>query len=441
MTTINPADFDLTGSPQRGLVGATIGFFFGFAAVSLYGPTASRFTEMMDLSPFLVGILVSTPMLSGSILRIPFSAWVETTGGRKPFLLLMVLSLLGMVGLAAVIHFLYPTGLSATYYPVLVLLGILSGCGIATFSVGISQVSYWYPQDEQGRALGVYAGLGNIAPGIFSFLIPIALGNYGLLNSYLAWLLFLLIGTLLYYRLGRNAWFFQLVKNGLTRDRARQVARDRFGQEIFPTNSPRQSLYTAAATVQMWPLVFLYFTTFGGFLALTAWLPTYWMSSFDLTLGRAGLLTGIFSVYASLIRVPGGSVSDRMGGRFTAMVALLVLLLGSVIMTVLHQYLLCFGGAMLIATGMGINNAAVFKLVPKEVPEAVGGASGWVGGLGAFGGFAIPPVMGLFVDRLGEVGYSRGFTVFVGLAIFSLVLVYVMARTETEPVSSHPSQE
>jgi len=71
----------------------------------------------------------------------------------------------------------------------------------------------------------------------------------------------------------------------------------------------------------------------------------------------------------------------------------------------------------------------VFKLVPQEVPEAVGGAAGWVGGLGAFGGFAIPPVMGAFVRAQGDAGYATGFVTFIGLAILSLVLGYVLKRT------------
>lgn len=50
-----------------------------------------------------------------------------------------------------------------------------------------------------------------------------------------------------------------------------------------------------------------------------------------------------------------------------------------------------------MAVGMGVTDAAVFKIVPEEVPQAAGGAAGWVGGLGTFGGFAIPPVLGMFV--------------------------------------------
>src|SRR5215831_10344455 len=90
------------GTPRQGLTGATLGFFIGFAAVALFGPTAARFQQVMHLSPMAVGFLVAMPSLSGSLLRIPFSAWVDTTGGRKPFLVLLTLSVMGMAGLSAV---------------------------------------------------------------------------------------------------------------------------------------------------------------------------------------------------------------------------------------------------------------------------------------------------------------------------------------------------
>ncbi len=77
---------NIKGSPRGGLFAATLGFFIGFAAVALFGPTAKRFQEVMELSPMMVGFLVAAPALSGSLLRIPFSAWVDTTGGRKPLL-------------------------------------------------------------------------------------------------------------------------------------------------------------------------------------------------------------------------------------------------------------------------------------------------------------------------------------------------------------------
>jgi NNP family nitrate/nitrite transporter-like MFS transporter len=423
-------DFDFEGSPKKGLAGATAGFFFGFAAVALYGPTAARFNEVMELDPLLLGFLASIPMLSGSLLRIPFGAWCESTGGRKPFMILMVLSVTGMVGLTTLLYTVTPSGLTAEWYPVLLVLGALSGCGIATFSVGIGQTSYWFPQEKQGGALGIYAGVGNIAPGIFSFIIPVALTSLGLPFSYLLWLVFLVLGTLVYYRFGVNAWYFQLKDASVDRDRAREIARE-YGQELFPEGTPRESLVDSALVWKTWVLVALYFTTFGGFLALTAWYPTYWIELFEFDATVAGLLTGLFSVYASLIRVPGGSLADRIGGEATAALALTALLLGALALTVTRTFVLAAVGTFLVATGMGVNNAAVFKKVPEEVPEAVSGASGWVGGLGAFGGFVIPPVLGMVVAEMGTVGYARGFLAFVVLAILALLLVYVLQRTRS----------
>ena len=84
---------------------------------------------------------------------------------------------------------------------------------------------------------------------------------------------------------------------------------------------------------------------------------------------------------------------------------------------------------------MGITNAAVFKMVPQAVPEAVGGVTGWVGGLGAFGGFVIPPVMAFAVSDLGQPGYAIGFIVFVFLALVSLTATWFL-KYSAEPLPS-----
>jgi MFS transporter, NNP family, nitrate/nitrite transporter len=417
----------IKGSPTLGFFGATLGFFAGFAAVSLFGPTASRFNEIMRLDPVLVGLLIAIPSLSGSLLRIPFGAWVDSSGGRKPFLVLLWLSVAGMAGLLGVVYFLYPENLDVSVYPLLLFLGFLSGCGIATFSVGIGQVSYWFPQSRQGTALGAYAGLGNLAPGIFSFLLPVVLGGWGLAGAYLAWLLFLLAGTLTYQWIGRNSWYFQFKQAGLSDDAARLRAGE-MGQQIYPRGNARQSLVNAAKIWQTWLLVAIYFTTFGGFIAITAWLPTFWKEYYQVSAVAAGSLTALYSLTASVMRVFGGSLSDRLGGERTAILSLLVTLVGAVIMSFSHAYGLSLLGIVLMAVGMGVANAAVFKLMPQYVPQAVGGAAGWIGGLGAFGGFAIPPVLGIFVRLQGAQGYASGFLTFVLLALLALGMASVLRR-------------
>ncbi len=436
------AAFVIKGSPRQGLIGATAGFFVGFAAVALFGPTALRFRDPMQLTPLTLGFLVSAPALSGSLLRIPFSAWVDTTGGRKPFLVLLALSVAGMAGVALLVATRQAADLTPAYYPVMLLLGVLCGCGIATFSVGISQVSYWFPQRRQGRALAIYAGVGNLAPGVFSLLLPFALQRLGLAGSYMTWLAFLACGTVAYAAFGRNAWYFQLRDQGVPADRARELARG-MGQELFPAGSTIDTLRVSAAAWQTWGLVAIYFTTFGGFVALTAWLPTYWMSYFGASVITAGLLTAMYSLIASLVRIAGGVLADQLyeGGQNTCILALLIMLSGALIMTVSTDFELAVPGVVLLAIGMGICNAAVFKMVPQAVPRAIGGASGWVGGIGAFGGFVLPPAMAFAVRDLGPRGYAIGFVVFVWLTLMSLTVAWVLkyaAQRAGGPASGEP---
>jgi len=418
----------IEGSPARGLFGATLGFFIGFAAVALFGTTAAKVKDSLQLSPLALGFLVAMPSLSGSLLRIPFAAWVDTVGGRKPFLVLLVLSILGMTGLTVMMYALYPDHLTPAHAPWIYLLGLLSGCGIATFSVGTGQVSYWFPKAKQGAALGTFAGVGNLAPGIFSFLLPFALTWLGMAGSYLVWLIFLVVGTLLYFLTGRNAPFFQLMALGWNREEAIATAKN-YGQEMFPSGKIKESLQISARTWKTWPLVAIYFTTFGGFIALTSWFPTYWKSYFAMPVVTAGSLTALYSILTSLMRVAGGDVSDRFGGERTILVSLGTVIIGSLGLAFSTLPAVSIIGAVILAVGMGITNAAVFKLVPQEIPQAVGGASGWVGGLGAFGGFTLPPLLGAIVAGQGQGGYAAGFFVFVLLAVFSLGLSIILART------------
>ena len=420
-----PSQPALHGTANRALFGATIGFFIGFGAVSLFGPTAQSFVKVMHLSPEQVGFLVAIPMLTGSLLRIPFGAWVDTTGGKLPFLILLVLSVIGIGGLYYMLLTLYPYHLDQSYYPLLLLFGALGGCGIATFSVGIGQVSYWYPKKTQGWALAAYAGFGNTSPGLVALVLPLLIMFTGLWGAYLVSLALVIVGIGLYFRLGYNAPYFQLRHTGLPRDE-REAAASHAGQELFPQASAFRALLVAARAWRTWPLVILYFTTFGGFLALTAWFPTYWQSFFHTTHWTAVILTASFSLLSSLIRVPGGNWADKFGGEIVAALSLLVLLVGAVIMTFSGNFAFSIIGELLVAVGMGVNNAAVFRLVPDYVPHAVGGASGWVGGLGALGGFAVPPLLGHFVGTMGPSGYARGFVVYVALAIMSLVLTGIL---------------
>lgn len=414
-------NYKLVGSPMEGLVGATIGFFIGFAAVSLFGPVAKEFKQMLNLNAFQAGWLVAIPMLTGSLLRIPFAAMVDVIGGKIPFLILLTTAIIGMIGIFTLLN-----NPSLVSYPSLLILGALCGFGIATFSVGIPQTSYWFPQKKQGWALGVYAGAGNLAPGIFALIVPFILPVLGLAKTYLIWLLFLTLGTIVYLIIGKDAWYFQLRKQGFSREEAIEIAKKE-GQELFPTGALIKSLSISASTLENWLLVWLYFISFGGFLALTAWFPTFWQELYSINKQLAGILTATFSIGASLIRIWGGGFSDRYTGEKAALLAMFSILIGSIIVGFLGgNNLFAFLGVVFLAFGMGLNNAAVFKIVPKVLPQAVGGASGWIGGLGALGGFVIPPILGKIADMMGKSGYYIGFFVFTGLAITGIIFIFIL---------------
>jgi NNP family nitrate/nitrite transporter-like MFS transporter len=125
---------------------------------------------------------------------------------------------------------------------------------------------------------------------------------------------------------------------------------------------------------------------------------------------------------ASVIRIVGGFLSDILGGELVALGSYAITLLGAFILMGAHTFGISLLGEILMGIGMGTANGAVFKLVPKYVPHATGGAAGWVGGLGAFGGFVVPPILGKFVDIYGKLGYAKGFIVYVVLALVAILI-------------------
>jgi NNP family nitrate/nitrite transporter-like MFS transporter len=231
-----------------------------------------------------------------------------------------------------------------------------------------------------------------------------------------------------YAWIAHDAYYFQMRAKGHDPDESRDVA-GRLGQELFPSGKVLDALKKSASVGRTWALVCLYFTSFGGFLALTSWFPSYWQIFHGFDPAVAGVLGGAgFSLLASVIRVYGGFVSDRFGGERIAILSFSMVLVGAALLVFAVGFAPALIGELIIALGMGMGNASVFKLVAKYVPEAVGGASGWVGGLGAFGGFVVPPLLGVFVDAFGTIGWSRGFIVYIVLAAICISIALILRK-------------
>jgi len=408
--------YRLRGTPNQGLISAALGLFAGLTSIVFYGVAGPQLQAALGLSASSLGLLLSSPHISKALLRIPFGAWVDEVGGRRPFLWLLLLSCIGFIGTTAIFVVYYPDGFGPHLLLPLILFGVLAGAGAATFSVGIPKTSYWFSAERQGYALGFFAGIGNIGPGVFNLLIPVWIGVWGLAGAYVGWSAFMVLATVVYALAGVDAYSFQLQRQGLGVDRSNEVA-GQLGQEVFPSGRGWQSLSQSARNGRTWILVFLYTISFGGgFTAMAAWFPTYWQSFHGLGIVQAGALAAAFTIYGSLIRVPGGSLSDRFGGEPVAMLSFAVMAVGAAVLMAAEAVPTTVLGMTILGTGMGIANAAVFQLVPKYVPEAIGGASGWIGGIGGLGTLLILPAFGMFVDAMGQIGYARGFAVLLILS-------------------------
>ncbi len=428
------------GSKQQALWLATLGFFGGFAGVAIFGPLVPKFTKLLTLSPFQAALLTAIPTATGSLLRIPFGAVVDKLGGKKPVLLLLGVTNLGVIGLITLLATQYngvdftlpakklaPQGGMGTYAMLLVL-GALIGFGIAIFSVGVAQVSYWFRGNEQGTALGFFGGLGNTSPGLSTLLLPLAVGAVGIVGAYSLWLALLLAITVAYALFMHDAPWFQLRDKGLSVPA--EALSELGGGDKVPAGSAMEGLRKAAKVPATWMLTFFYFLSFGGFMAFTTWLPTYWQS--DLhgeTLRKAAVLTAVFSLLAAFVRAGAGFLTDRISIRHALLGNVILMFFGVLALSFSLRFSYAFLATLVIAFAMGLQNAVVFKLLPGFVPGAIGGASGWIGGLGALGGFILPPTIGAVTQAVGgSTGYARGFLPVDALVLLAIPVVIYMNR-------------
>lgn len=364
---------------------ATVAFALCFAVWGLISPLAPQFRELYELSATEAGLLVAVPVLLGSLARIPLGALTDRYGGRLVFTVL-ILVVTVPVALA---------GLTSSFAGILAV-SLFLGLAGASFAVGIPFVARWYPASRQGFALGVY-GMGNIGTAIAGLTAPRIAQSLGWPWAFWLFLPTLLAMAAIFWLVGREAPGFA--------PRAQSLA-DRFS--------------VLRREPVSWVLALFYFVTFGGFVAISVYLPTLLVSEFGLDRVDAGARAAGFVVLATLARPLGGYSADRWGGTpvlnavFVAVAALAIVLAfgpGIVLITV------AFLG---IAFALGIGNGAVFKLVAEYFPRETGTVTGLVGAAGGLGGFFPPLLLGAVRDLTGS--YSIAFMLLSEFALGALIV-------------------
>ncbi|MEQ1952235.1 nitrate/nitrite transporter [Mesorhizobium sp. CN2-181] len=390
MTETFPAAPSQDKASARALAMSTIAFTVCFAVWTIFSIIGVRIKQELGLSETQFGLLVGTPILTGSLVRIVLGVWTDRFGGRLVYTATMLA--------AAIATFLL--AFAQTYAQMLV---AALGVGLAggSFAVGVAYVSRFFPAGKQGTALGIF-GVGNVGAAVTKFLAPFVLLAWGWQDVAVIWACVLAFMALIF-------WF------GTEDDpviRARRAGANRVAKSFWQEFAPLKNL-------QVWRFGLYYFFVFGGFVALALWLPRYLIGVYGFDIATAGMIGAAYSIPASIFRAYGGVLSDRLGARtvlywtfVVSAVCCAVLALPTTDYTVrgidgpiaFHfeiGWLAFIAIAFVLGFFMAIGKAAVYKHIPVYYPDSVGAVGGLVGMIGGLGGFVLPIAFGALNDLTG----------------------------------------
>jgi len=370
----------------RALFLSTTAFAVSFAVWGLIAALAPTFTQLYNLTATEKSVMIAVPVLLGSVGRLFSGMLADRFGGRYVMAGLLIFSALPAIAIA----------LSTSYYQLLAF-GLLLGIAGTTFPVGVGFTSRWFAADKQGTALGVY-GMGNIGQSIAVFFAPVlalGLGDWRTVFYIFAAITFI--------------WgivFYSLAVSDTTTARPKTVA-----EMLAPLKTSKIA----------WVLSLFYFLTFGGFVALALYMPTFLREIFELTPTDAGARTAGFVVLATLMRPVGGILADKLGGARVLVIVFIAIAVLSLLLSFTTIVLFTIG-ALGCAAALGLGNGAVFKLVPQYFPKETGTVTGLVGAFGGLGGFFPPIELGLVKDATGT--YTLGFGLLSAFSLMCLAVNY-----------------
>ena len=380
----------VTRGQQNGALGmSTFAFTVCFAVWTIFAIIGVQIKNDLGLSETQFGLLVATPILTGSLSRIFLGIWADQYGGRRVFALVMLASSVAVWLLSTV----------STYEWFLV---AALGVGLAggSFAVGITYISKWFPPEKQGTALGIF-GVGNFGAAVTSFGAPFLLVAFGWQQTAQIYAVVLAVVAVLFF-------IFTKEDPALLARWARGEKPKSAWLELEPLKN-----------VQVWRFALYYFFVFGAFVALALWLPRYMIGVYGLDIKTAGMLAAFYAVPASLFRAYGGHLSDKYGARTVMYWTFGVAAICTFMLSYPNTDYVIHGvdGPIAFSTEMGLvpfvitvfilgffmslGKAAVYKHIPVYYPDNVGSVGGLVGMIGGLGGFILPITFGVMNDLTG----------------------------------------
>ncbi|MFD3509825.1 nitrate/nitrite transporter [Nocardia sp. NPDC058666] len=374
---------------SRNLALATLVFGITFWAWNLIGPLSTSYTKLLSLSAGQQSMLVATPVLVGSLGRIPVGVLADRYGGRRMFTILCFVSIIPvlMVGWS-------------NSYGALIFWGFFLGIAGTTFAVGVPFVNNWYEPSRRGFATGIFgAGMGGTA--LSALLTPRLVEWFGRGTTHVLIAIALAAAGVAMYLFSKDA------------------------PNWTPATTPALPRIGAALKMKAtWQGAFLYAVAFGGFVAFSTYLPTVLHNVYEFAQSDAGLRTAGFALAGVAARPLGGILSDKIG----PIMVLAIAFAGTATMAVVLSFgppLELAAGASLVLTALflGLGTGGVFALLAKMVdPSKVGTVTGLVGAAGGLGGYFPPLVMGLTYSHWHD--YTLGYLLLAATA--SAALVYTL---------------
>ncbi len=366
---------------------ATIAFAVAFANWGIISGLAPLLKKELGLSVTQASVMIAIPVLLGSVGRIPLGLLTDRYGGRIVFSILLMFTIVPAIALAL-----------DHSYPSLLFWGFVMGLAGTSFAVGVAFVSGWFPPSQQGTTLGIY-GAGNIGQSVAVFGGPVLAQAIGIPATFIVFSLAAVFWGIIFAFGANNAKPPSQSKT--------------FAQNIEVLKTEKLA----------WVLSGFYALTFGGFVALSIYLPTLYKEVFALAPADAGARTAIFVLIATLSRPIGGVLSDRLGGQKLLLYVFLGIAMTSWLMATNSIWLFNLG-VVCCAVLFGLGNGGVFKLVPQYFPNQTGSVTGLVGAAGGLGGFFPPIILGICRDLTGS--YVIGFVL---LIVFALSCTGVLSQT------------
>ncbi len=406
------------GQQNRALTASTIAFTGCFAVWTIFSIIGVQIKADLGLSETQFGLLVATPILTGSLSRIFLGIWTDQFGGRRVFALVMIFAAISVWLLSTV-----------STYPMFLLAALGVGLAGGSFAVGIAYTSKWFDAAHQGTALGIF-GMGNVGAAITNFAAPFILVAVGWEKTAQIYSIILLVMAVVFFL--------------VTKEDPATLARKAKGEK------PRSALLELEPlkNLQVWRFALYYFFVFGAFVALALWLPRYLIGVYGLDIKTAGMLAAFYAVPASLFRAYGGFLSDKIGARKVMYWTFGVSVIVTFMLSYPHTDYIIHGidGPIAFSTQMSLvpfvilifilgffmslGKAAVYKHIPVYYPEHVGSVGGLVGMIGGLGGFVLPILFGVMNDLTGV--WTSCFMLLFAIVIVSLAWMHFAVRRMEE---------